>query len=184
MCIKKRCYPGLKGGWLWRALLACFFANGLPAASIRELLAEFETGTTSPAFCAGDLKIGRSKEVSRFQILPQVWQQYTTSQDYVNPTTAWSVAERILRDRRETFRRCTGREWNDRELYLMWNAPGAYAQANFNPKKLSRVVRERAERFANLASRDRANAVKSPSRFDSQAMRPTKPAQPFVLVQK
>jgi len=46
-----------------------FLAN-LSAASLREALAEFETGATSPVACAADQKIGRSKEVSRFQILP------------------------------------------------------------------------------------------------------------------
>ena len=130
-----------------------FLAN-LSAASLREALAEFETGATTPVACAADQKIGRSKEVSRFQILPGLWQQYSTSQDYADPETAWAVAKSILQDRRETFRRHTGRDWNYFELYLMWNAPGTFARAKYDPKKLPRVVRERAERFANLAARD------------------------------
>ena len=135
------------------------FVADLSASTLRETLAEFESGATTPVACGADQKIGRSKEVSRFQILPVVWRQYSQSQDYSNPETAWRVTERILRDRRETFRRATGRDWNDQELYLMWNAPGAFARANYDLKKLSRVLRERADRFGNLASRDTVTVV-------------------------
>jgi len=124
-----------------------FLAN-LSAASLREALAEFETGATSPVACAADQKIGRSKEVSRFQILPGLWQQYTTSLDYADPETAWAVAKSILQERRETFQRVTGRDWNYFELYLMWNAPGAYRRAEWDRTRLSPVVLERAERLA------------------------------------
>ena len=151
----------MRSRWLWLFLIACFYAGAMQAASIREVLAEFETGTTSPAFCAGDQMIGRSKEVSRFQIMPEVWRQYSKSRDYTNPGVAWEIAERILQDRREAFRRVTGRNWNYRELYLMWNAPGAFERANFNPRKVSRVVRERAERFSNLASRGGAVTIQA-----------------------
>jgi hypothetical protein len=137
---------------LWLLLLPCFFAGSMQAASLREVLAEFETGTIVPTASAGDHKIGLNKEVSRYQILPSVWKDYTRSAEYWNPTTAWSVAERVLADRRKAFRQATGRECDHVDLYLIWNAPGAYAQARYNRKKVSRVVRERAERFANLAT--------------------------------
>ena len=149
----------MRKGWLWLLLMAGFHAGAIQAASIREVLAEFETGTTSPAFCAGDQMIGRSKEVSRFQIMPEVWRQYSRSRDYSNPDVAWETAERILQDRREAFRRGTGRDWNYRELYLMWNAPGAFTRANFNLRRVSRIVRERAERFSSLAGRDGATSI-------------------------
>ena len=128
------------------------FAGALRGASIREALAEFETGATSPTFCAGDHKIGRNKEVSRYQILPSVWSQYSPSREYWNPAVAWSVAERILSDRIITFRNATSRNCDHFDLYLLWNAPGAYAQTNYNRQKLSRTLLARAERFANLAS--------------------------------
>src|SRR6185369_601489 len=70
------------------AMVPLAFLANLSAASLREALAEFETGATSPVSCAADQKIGRSKEVSRFQILPGLWQQYSTSQDYADPETA------------------------------------------------------------------------------------------------
>ena len=158
-------YSWMRGDWLCLLLLTFLQATAIQATSIREVLAEFETGTTSSAFCAGDQMIGRSKEVSRFQILPGVWRQYSKSRDYANPATAWAIAERVLQDRRETFRRSTGRDWNHRELYLMWNAPGAFARANFNPRKVPRIVRERAERFSNLASRDGTAIVQTAKVF-------------------
>src|SRR5262245_12880856 len=103
---------------LW--LLLCLLPTALCAATVRDVLAEFESGATSSAHSTADLKIGRSKEVSRFQILPLVWRQYSKSRQYTNPEIAWTVAERILQDRHGDFRRSTGRDWNYRELYLMW----------------------------------------------------------------
>ena len=132
--------------------LSSVLAGALPAASLREVLAEFETGAMTAAACAGDHKIGRNKEVSRFQILPSVWHQYARSPDYRNPAAAWSVAERILSDRLEWFRRATGRDCDHVDLYLMWNAPGAYARARYDRRLMPRAVLERAERFANLAA--------------------------------
>lgn len=117
---------------------------------LREALAEFETGTTQPTHCEGDDLVGGRKEISRFQILPVVWQQYSSSDNHRDPDTAWSVAEQILNEREQTFRRATGREWDAVDIYLMWNAPGAYRRAEWDRTKLSRVLLERAQRFANL----------------------------------
>ena len=136
-------------GWL---SFSSAFAATLSTGSFREVLAEFETGAMTPVVCEGDHKIGRNKEISRFQILPLIWQQYSRSRDYRNPSVAWSVAERILCDRLDWFRQATGRDGDHVDLYLMWNAPGAYAQAKFDRRLLPRAVRERAERFANLAA--------------------------------
>src|SRR5260221_3092746 len=158
-------YSWPRKSWLCLVLVAGFHVSAIHAASIRESLAEFETGTTSSAFCAGDQMIGRSKEVSRFQIMPEVWRHYSKSRDYTNPSIAWEIAERVLQDRQETFRRVTGRNWNYLELYLMWNAPGAFARASFNPGKVSRIIRERAERFANLAERKGAAILQTARAF-------------------
>src|SRR5262245_40347247 len=93
----------LKRSWQCLLLGSCFLATSLSAATVRELLAEFESGATTQAHSAADHKVGRSKEVSRFQILPVVWREYTKSQQYTDPEIAWSVAERILQDRQEDF---------------------------------------------------------------------------------
>ena len=125
-------------------------AAGSVPSGLREALGEFETGATRPVQCAADYKIGSRKEVSRFQILPSVWQQYSKSRNYFDPQTAWNVATKILNDREEDFRRGTERTWDCIDIYLMWNAPGQYRRANWDRRKVSRVVRQRAERFANL----------------------------------
>ena len=141
------------------ALLAFCLAPNLRGMELREALGHFESGATQPAACAADRKIGSHQEVSRFQILPSVWRQYTRSRNYTNPEVAWSVAERIQRDREQWFRRATGRDWDDVDLYLMWNAPGAYAKAKWDRRKLSRVVLKRAQRFANLKQVDVEQAM-------------------------
>src|SRR2546422_4402287 len=92
---KTQCRGSLRH--LLMVIVPLAFVANLSAASLRETLARFETGATSPAACAADRKIGRSKEVSRFQILPAVWRQYSKSRDYANPAVAWTVAERVLR---------------------------------------------------------------------------------------
>lgn len=116
----------------------------------REALAEFETGARRATRCAADYAIGSAKEISRFQILPSVWREYSGPADYHNPNTAWTVARKILQDREADFRRATGRHWDAFDLYLMWNAPGAYRRAGWDRAKVSRVVFERAQRFENL----------------------------------
>jgi hypothetical protein len=138
----------------WYSILCVTLGIGSAGAStplgLREALAEFETGATRSTPCAGDRFVGSHKEISRFQILPSVWQQYSTSRNFRDPQTAWTVAAKILRDREQDFRRATQRDWNYVDIYLLWNAPGQYQRANWDRRKVSRVVRERAQRFANL----------------------------------
>jgi hypothetical protein len=126
----------------------CAFAG--PPAGLREALAEFETGALTPEPCAADRVIGGRNEVSRFQILPVVWRQYSTSRNYHDPHTAWNVANKILSEREQAFRQATKREWDFMDIYLMWNAPGLYRRANWNRTRVSPVVLKRAQRFANL----------------------------------
>ena len=132
------------------AIIGINCALAEPPTGLREALAEFETGALSPKPCAADHAIGSRNEVSRFQILPVIWRQYSSSRDYHNPQTAWKVAEKILNDRERDFRQATQREWDLTDIYLMWNAPGLYRRSNWNREKISPVVLKRAQRFANL----------------------------------
>ena len=116
----------------------------------RETLAQFETGATRPTRCAADLAVGSHKEISRYQILPSVWRDYSRTKSFQDPNVAWTVTQRILRDREAEFRRATGREWDAVDLYLMWNAPGVYRRAQWNRAKVSHVVLDRAKRFDSL----------------------------------
>src|ERR1051325_5397220 len=146
MCTK------LTGGW---GVLVCI-ALGISSAGasipsgLRETLAEFETGAKRPTQCAADRIIGGHKEISRFQILPDVWRRYSSSRKYQDPQVAWSVASKIIHDRELEFRKSARRGWDYMDIYLMWNAPGQYRRAKWDRSKVSPVVRERAQRFANL----------------------------------
>jgi hypothetical protein len=142
-----------------RALLLAFAAWGMvhesnAAMQLRDALGHFESGATTPSRCSADAKVGSRREVSRFQILPSVWRQYSQSGDFRNPDVAWSVTEKILTERHERFTRATGREWDAIDLYIMWNAPGVYEKVRWDRRKVSRVVMERAQRFSNLMMRD------------------------------
>jgi hypothetical protein len=137
--------------------MQCAGAGAPPG--LREALAEFETGTISPAVSEGDYAIGRAKEVSRFQILPKVWHEYSGSRAYHHPDTAWAVAVKILNEREVTFRKATNREWDGVDIYLMWNAPGLYERAKWDRAKVSSVVLARAQRFANLMQEREARRV-------------------------
>jgi len=144
--MKNRCYPGLKGGWLW--LVSWRASSPAAARGVDPRTAGgVRDGTTSRHSAPVIKRLGDAKRSADSRFYRKLAAIHD-SRDYMNPTTPGRSTERILRDRQETFRRFTGRDWNYRELYLMWDAPGAFAQANFNHKKLSRVVRERAERFA------------------------------------
>jgi hypothetical protein len=134
---------------VWLALL-WMVVPGLQAMELKEALGHFESGATTPGRCSADAKIGSHKEVSRFQILPSVWKKYSVSADYQQPAVAWTVAERILAERQVWFRQATGRECDAIDLYIMWNAPGAYQKVKWDRSRLSKVVLDRAERFANL----------------------------------
>ncbi len=141
-------------GRLVAAAMAVASALAAPAMDVREALGHFETGAAQPTRCAADAKIGSRQEVSRFQILPTVWRRYSSSAEYENPDVAWNVARRILEERRQTFRRATGRECDGVDLYILWNAPGLYQRSRWDRGLVSPVVLERAQRFANLLEHD------------------------------
>ena len=89
-----------------------------------------------------DRAVGPSGEVSRFQIRPTLW----TSGDPSDAQAALENAQHIMTTRLDAFKKQHNRDATDLEFYVLWNAPGQVD----NP---SRMVRERAERFANLCGR-------------------------------
>jgi hypothetical protein len=131
-------------------LLGWLGGQSCPAMPLRQSLAMFETGATSGRKSAADYVRGGSGEVSRFQIMPDVWRRYTKSREYDNPEVAWNVAQRIIADRMADFRRAAGREPNGLELYLLWNKPGHFAAAGYQASRVKSDYRSRAQRFANL----------------------------------
>jgi len=110
----------------------------------------FESGAESFQRNEADFKRGGSGEVSRYQIMPDVWVRYSKTRDFHNPVEAWQVAQRILNERVNDFRERTQRDPNPTELYLLWNKPGHFAGAKYSLKRVSRYYLARAQRFANL----------------------------------
>jgi hypothetical protein len=98
-----------------------------------------------------DSEIGGAGEVSRYQIMPSVWKQYSDSRSYQNPDTSLEVAQQHWSANYARFKQQAHRAPTDFDMYVLWNTRyGYYAKRGFNPANLAPVVRERAQRFVNL----------------------------------
>lgn len=101
-----------------------------------------------------DDEIGSAGEVSRYQIMPSVWQHYSSSQRYKDPEVSLEVAQRHWAALYENFKQRAHREPTDFDMYVLWNTHyGYYAKRGFEPSRLNPVVRDRAQRFVNLVER-------------------------------
>ena len=89
-----------------------------------------------------DKAVGPSVEVSRYQIQPDLW----NSGEPTDAQAALENAKHIMSDRLTAFQKQHNREATDFEFYVLWNAPGQI-------DKPSKVVKDRADRFANLCKR-------------------------------
>lgn len=113
-------------------------------------LSQIETG-------GDDQEIGRSGEVSRYQIMPSVWRHYSDSQSYRDPATSTQVAQQHWTALYKGFKDRTHREPTDFDMYVLWNTHyGYYAKHGFQPDRLNAAVRDRAERYVNLIQRSAA----------------------------
>jgi len=98
-----------------------------------------------------DDEIGGAGEVSRYQIMPSVWRQYSHSQNYQNPDVSLTVAQKHWARLYVGFIKQAHREPTDFDMYVLWNTHyGYYASKGFNPNRLAASVRERAQRYVNL----------------------------------
>ena len=101
-----------------------------------------------------DKEIGRSGEISRYQIMPSVWRHYSDSQSYRDPGTSSQVAQQHWTALYKGFKDQAHREPTDYDMYVLWNTHyGYYAKRGFEPERLSSVVRDRAQRYVNLIQR-------------------------------
>jgi hypothetical protein len=101
-----------------------------------------------------DHVIGAAGEVSRYQLCPVVWKNYSKSVDYQNPEISLQVARQHWNHLAAYFKEKTGRVATDFDMYVMWNTRlGYYARRNFSQELVASVVRERAQRFVNLINR-------------------------------
>ena len=129
------------GKWIMLLVLTTMTASGL---SKLDAISMIETGNN-------DRAIGRAGEVSRYQILPEVWHQYSESIAYGNREISSTVAEKHMLYLETLFRARTGRDATDFDLYVLWNAgAGYYERAGFAADRVGRVIRERAQRYFNL----------------------------------
>jgi hypothetical protein len=131
--------PGNAAGEVWAA--------GDPAvldAHRRLALGMIETGNR-------DDEIGGAGEVSRYQIMPSVWRQYSRSLNYRNPEVSLTVAQKHWAKLYAAFIRQAHRQPTDFDMYVLWNTHyGYYASRGFNPDRLAPTVRDRAQRYVNL----------------------------------
>jgi hypothetical protein len=122
-------------------------APGNPAvldAHRRMALGMIETGNR-------DDEIGGAGEVSRYQIMPAVWRQYSQSVNYRNPDVSLAVAQKYWGRLYTRFVQHAHRQPTDFDMYVLWNTHyGYYARKGFDPDRLSTAVRDRAQRYANL----------------------------------
>jgi len=102
-----------------------------------------------------DNEIGGAGEVSRYQIMPSVWRQYSQSQNYRNPDLSLAVAQKHWTRLYAGFIKQAHRQPSDFDMYVLWNTHyGYYAGRGFDSSRLSPVVRDRAQRFVNLVRCD------------------------------
>lgn len=130
--------------WKTAVILMLAVTSGQAGLSKLEAISMIETADR-------DWVVGAAGERSRYQIMPKVWNAYTSSREYRNPQLARAVAERHLASLEETFLKATGREASDFDRYVLWNGgPTYYAKINYDAKRVHPVIRERAERYVNL----------------------------------
>lgn len=86
-----------------------------------------------------DRAVGSVGEVSRYQIRPELWPGGNPQ----DPRVALGVAQSTMQRRLIRFVRKHNRQPTDFEFYVLWNAP-------YQTGRPSAIVRERAQRFANL----------------------------------
>ena len=132
---------GLGQGWAMRFALLLSLIPMLSFGMDRmSALSMIETGND-------DKMVGRAGEISRYQVLKSEWSSITSSTRYTDPEIARQVALRLLDQRVQKFESIYKRPPTDFEFYGLWNAPGQVLTG-----RVSRVVAERCNRYANLCS--------------------------------
>ncbi len=133
-----------------------------------------------------DAAVGSFGEVSRFQIKPHIWREYTASRSWRDVRVSAHVANDYLADLEVTFRRRSRREPTDFDLYVLWNAgPSYYAKVGFSATRVHPVIRERAERYVNLRRMNNASPATAPKPTPAtpQTPPPAPPAPTMSLAQ-
>jgi hypothetical protein len=102
-----------------------------------------------------DKAVGKKGEISRYQILPDVWAAFAAENaDWENPKDALAVAKVAMKKRCAEFEQTFHRAPTDFEFYVLWNAPAQI-------ERPGNVVSERAKRFCNLLGKSENLAEQS-----------------------
>jgi hypothetical protein len=122
----------------------CF---GVAAMDRWAALSQIESGDNDKA-------IGKKGEISRYQILPDIWTAFAAEDaNWENPKDALVVAKEAMKKRCADFEQTFHRAPNDFEFYVLWNAPAQI-------ERPGTVVSERAKRFCNLLGKNESLAAK------------------------
>src|ERR1700733_889271 len=116
-------------------LFGLLFATNAQAMDRWAALSMIESGDNDSA-------VGPGGEISRFQILPELW----PGGNPLDGQVALAAAQEIMRTRLEEFKQSHKRPATDFEFYVLWNAP-------WQADHPSKSVTERARRFSNLVQR-------------------------------
>jgi hypothetical protein len=148
-------------------MMALAAASAQAGLSRLEALSMIESGDD-------DAAVGQVGEVSRYQIQPWIWRQYSSLADYQNRALATQVAEKHLGVLEQLFRGRAKRDLDDFDLYVLWNAgPTYYARIGFSKARVHPIIRNRAQRYANLRE---ATATKpAPPLLAQRTFRPPAP---------
>jgi hypothetical protein len=112
-----------------------------------------------------DHLVGQAGEISRYQILPNLW----AGGNPLNAQVARSHAQAIMTVRMAKFEQIHGRPPTDFEFYVLWNAPHQVNHPHL-------VVRERARRFVNLVKKSASPVNNSSDRLPKPALALPSPA--------
>ncbi|HEX9048499.1 MAG TPA: hypothetical protein VF988_15835 [Verrucomicrobiae bacterium] len=101
-----------------------------------------------------DRFVGPQREVSRYQILPALWNKAWSDREKsvarpTDPVAAKKVVMHIMTARCGTFKERYHRLPDDFEFYILWHRPACYlGRPPLRP--ITTVEADRAQRFANL----------------------------------
>ena len=103
-----------------------------------------------------DRAVGTQGEVSRYQILPEIWARAWALNERRNvtvrptdPVAAKFAANWIMQGRCNAFEARYHRAPDDFEFYMLWHRPACYI-GGFVPRPMTAVEADCARRFANL----------------------------------
>ncbi len=164
---------------MWKAIILLLCGSGLSVqAGLTKLqaISMVESGNN-------DYAVGGAGEISRYQIKPKVWKQYTRSTAYANARISTWVAEQHLQYLEKEFKASSGREPTDFDRYVMWNGGlPYYARIHFSSRAVKPVIRERARRYANLRQDNAALASQAKPAFPPKAISTVPIFQPHQLL--